>query len=91
MNANHFTLPAKPAHLLDIREVRKLYAKRTGRPAVRQTVNEWLNRRGIHSTGPNVKQRLFDRAAVTGALAVDFSDTPKFITIAEALRMAHRA
>jgi hypothetical protein len=42
----------------------------------------------VTSHGPNIKQRLFDRATVLLALDTDFPFEPLFITVEDAFLMA---
>lgn len=80
--------PQQPHHI-NIHDVRRMYGERTGNPTVgRQTVNEWLKRRGVTAHGPNSKQRIFDRAAVICAMDSDFPSEPRFITVEDAFLMA---
>ena len=82
-------LAMMPAHLLPVRDVRRMYGEHTGNPTVaRNTVNEWLKRRGVRAFGPSSRHRLFDRAAVLTALAADFPQEPHFISVEDAFLMA---
>jgi hypothetical protein len=83
------TLKPQAAHLVAIQDVRKLYCERSGNPsAARNTISEWIKRRGILAHGPNDKQRLFDRARVVAALEADFPPEPQFLTVEDAFLLA---
>jgi hypothetical protein len=85
------TIPNAP-HLVGIQVVRELFAHHSGNARVaRQTVTEWLNRKGIKAHGANPKQRLFDRAGIIAALEKDIPSQPRFITVEDAFCMANRA
>jgi len=78
-------------HLVDIRTVRRLYADAAGKPDVgRNTVSDWLHRRGIQAFGGSEKDRRFDGAAVKAALHTDFPPVPRFIPAEDAFFLAGR-
>jgi hypothetical protein len=82
------TIPNAP-HLVGIQTVRDLFCERSGNScAARNTVSEWIKRRGIEAHGANPKQRIFDRANVIAALDADYPAEPKFITVEDAFLIA---
>lgn len=85
------TIPNAP-HLVGIIAVRELYCEYAGNPtAARNTVSEWIARRGIKHHGANSKQRVFDRARIIAALQADFPQDAKFISVEDAFLMAGKA